>query len=194
MKISTTCLPFLAIALAVPATSLAVEPVVMRDAATHDQLVEKLKVATNQNPLVKFTPAEGPDPSVAAQQSGDLMETSDFLSFGGRATLVPKHAILNIPPLLANRIKLERGSAVQTWAEFYASNRGWITTVEVSRVQAEGNQALGEELSKRMEKSSTVVVATYQGGPISVLPLKVPVKAAPAETAGAQKPATIKKP
>ncbi|RYD64703.1 MAG: hypothetical protein EOP83_09115 [Verrucomicrobiaceae bacterium] len=193
MKISTTCLPLLGIAV-LTASSLAVESEpAMRDAATHDQLSHQLRVANNQNPLVKFTPAEGPDPSTAGQ-TGDLIGGSDFLSFGGRATIVPKHAILNIPAGLADRIKLQPGSNVQTWAEFYASNRGWITTVEVSRVQAEGNQALAEELTKRIGKSSSVVVATYQGGPISVLPLKVPAQAVPAGAANAQKTATTQKP
>ena len=190
MKISTTRLSLLGFVL-MSATSLAVEPV-MRDAATHDQLSERLRVANNQNPLVKFTPAEGPDPSKAP--ASDLIGGSDFLSFSGHATIVPKRAILHIPAAMADRIKLQPGSTVQTWADFYASNRGWITTVEVSRVQAEGNQALAEDLVKRMDKSSTVVVATYQGGPISVLPLKAPAPTVPAQTVSAQKPATIKKP
>ena len=56
---------------------------------------------------------------------------------------------------------------------------GWITTVEVSRVQAEGNLALADETAKRIQKSASLIVATYQGGPISVLPLKVPVEAKP---------------
>ena len=188
MKISTTC--FLLIGMA--ASSLAAEPV-MQDAATHDQLSAKLRVANNENPMGKFIPAEGPDPSVASQAS-DLIAGSDFLSFNGRSTIVPKQAILNIPPSMVDRIKPKPGSAMQTWEEFYAMNRGWITTVEVSRAQAEGNQALAEELTKRIGKSSSVVVATYQGGPISVLPLKTPAPAAPAGAANAQKTATTQKP
>jgi len=189
MKISTTCLPLFGMVAMMSASSVAAEAVpVMRDAATHDQLSERLRVANNQNPLGKFIPAEGPDPSKATEPT-DLMAISDFLSFNGRATIVPKKAILHIPPSMADRIKLQPGCTVQTWQDFYAMNRGWITTVEVSRVQAEGNAALGEELSKRIGKSSSVVVATYQGGPISVLPLKAPV-----ESANVQKPATTKKP
>ena len=61
-----------------------------------------------------------------------------------------------------------------SWMDFFTLNRGWITTVEVSRVQAEGNEALAEEISTRIGKSTNLVVATYMGGPISVLPPKVP--------------------
>jgi hypothetical protein len=185
MKILTTCLPLFGMVAMMSASSVAAEKApVMRDAATHDQLSERLKVANNQNPMGKFIPAEGPDPS-KAESTADLSTFVDFLSFNGSATVVPKKAILNIPPSMADRIKLQPGHAVRTWQDFYAANRGWITTVEVSRVQAEGNAALGEELSKRIGKSSSVVVATYQGGPISVLPPK-----APAETTNVQKPAT----
>ena len=64
------------------------------------------------------------------------------------------------------------GSKLVTWADFYAVNRGWITTVEVCRVQAEGNSPLAEETQKQIGKSANLIVATYQAGPISVLPLK----------------------
>lgn len=168
------------------------ETPVMRDAATHDELSNTLRVAMNTSPLTEQKPAPGPDPS-KVNPSDSLVSQSDFLSFGGRATLVPKQAILHIPANMADRVKLQPGSRIQTWAEFYAMNRGWITTVEVTRIQAGGNQALAEELTGRIGKSSHIVVATYQSGPISVLPLKVPASTeAPASpsTAAAIAPAT----
>lgn len=127
-------------------------------------------------------PAVGGDPSIVNQPK-DLVADSDILCFGGNATLVPKRAILNIPKNLAERLKFQPGSQVLSWADFFALNRGWITTVEVSRVQAEGNQAIEEEISARIAKSSNLIVATYMAGPISVLPLKEPEEAkVPAET------------
>ena len=169
----------------------AAEPV-MRDAATHDELSATLRVAMNQKPLVDLKPAPGPDPTkVNIPES--IVSTSDFLSFAGRATLVPKKAILHIPPNMAERVKFQPGSRIQTWSEFYAMNRGWVTTVEVSRVQAEGNQPLAEELVERISKSGSLIVATYQGGPISVLPPKVPVPAAN-PTATSTVTVTAKKP
>ena len=103
--------------------------------------------------------------------------------------LVPKRAILHTPAAMSARIKLQPGSKIQTWADFFAVNRAWITTVEVSRAQAEGKLPLAEEVVKRIEKSTSVVVATYQGGPISVLAPKTP---APAQVpAAAPAPATV---
>jgi hypothetical protein len=86
-------------------------------------------------------------------------------------------------------MKLEPNAKIVSWADFFAANRGWISTVEVSRVQAEGNKPLAEESQKFMSTSRNLVVATYQGGPISVLPLKVPdekSKDAPAQTANSK--------
>ncbi len=167
---------------------LAAQEAVMRDAATHEQLSEVLRVAINKGPLAELKPATGADPT-KVNIPENIVDSSDFLSFAGRATLVPKKAILHVPANMADRVKHQPGSQIQTWAEFYAMNRAWVTTVEVSRVQAEGNQPLPEDTLERIAKSSALVVATYQGGPISVLPLKVPAPAvAPANTETAKKP------
>lgn len=152
----------------------------MRDAATHEQLSLAYRMAAQTDPMRNMPPAKGADPSVSNRPK-DLVSDSDILCFGGLATLVPKRAILTIPKNLADRLKFLPGSQIQSWAEFYAQNRGWITTVEVSRPQAEGNKPLDEELTKRIGKSTNLVVATYLGGPISVLPLKAPVETANAK-------------
>ncbi|MEO5713538.1 MAG: hypothetical protein ABIT37_08605 [Luteolibacter sp.] len=146
--------------------------VVMREAATHEDLTNVYRKAEQADPMRNLQPAKGSDPSVVNQPK-DLVASSDIVCFGGTATLVPKHAILNIPKNLAGRLKYLPGSRIQSWADFFAMNRGWITTVEVSRVQAEGNKAIDEKISDRISKSSNLIVATYMGGPISVLPPKV---------------------
>jgi hypothetical protein len=145
----------------------------MRDAVTHEQLVLALRKSEHKDPMRALTAAEGADPS-KENQPVNLLESSDILCFGGLATLVPKRAILATPSNHRQRLGMQPGARIVGWAEFYAQNRGWITTVEVSRVQAEGNQSIAEETQERIGKSSNLVVATCLGGPISVLPLKVP--------------------
>lgn len=161
------------LAAAVAGTAGAATPgaVPMRDAATHDQLVAKQRGAQQEDPMLKLEVAKGSDP--AATPLPNLLSQSDIVCFGGQATLVPKRAILHLPANMAERTKIQPGARIQGWAEFYAANRGWIMTLEVTRVQAEGKQALDEETSKRLSDSPHLVVATFQGGPISVLPLKV---------------------
>lgn len=147
--------------------------VAMRDVPTHDEIVEAARKAKAENPAPVFTPSEGADPSVT-NKLGDLISRSDVLCYQGRATLVPKRAILHIPKDLSDRLGMKEGAQLGSWVDFFNANSGWIRTVEVTRVQAEGNEPLPEGVLKSFEKEKRVVIATYQSGTISVLPLKEP--------------------
>ena len=173
----------------VAATGVAAERLpAQRDAATHEQLAQRLQQAQQEDPMQRLPESTGEDPAKDPPQ--DLLSQSDVLCFGGMATLVPKRAILRLPPPLVQRLEFIRGSALVGWAEFYARNRGWITAVEVSRAQAEGHEPLAADVLMRLKESSALVVATYLGGPISVLPPKVSPPEKPAATAAP--PAMIK--
>lgn len=153
----------------------------MRDAVSQEQLVAMYRHASQNDPMRKMAQSKGPDPSVVNQPK-DLISESDTICFNGAVTLVPKRAVLQTPKNLVDRLKYVPGAKLMSWSEFYALNRGWITTVEVSRVQAEGNNPLTAETKKQLVKSGNLIVATFQGGPISVLPLKVPVEKSPTTT------------
>lgn len=149
-------------------------PLPMRDAATHEQLVLKLREVSQQNPMAKFESVEGEDPS-KVNRPESLLANSDIVCFDGKAVLVPKRAILQTPPKLANRIGMQPGAGFASWADFYAANRGWITTVEVRRAQAEGKEPVEEMSMDHIKKSANLIIAVYLGGPISVLPPAAPV-------------------
>lgn len=166
------CLPVMASAQVAPKPAPQ-----FRDAPTHEQLARVRQKSDQKDPMKRLSEAKGDDPS-KANQPVNLLDQSDIISFGGIATLVPKRAILATPAKHKERLTMQPGSKIVGWAEFYASNRGWITTVEVSRVQAEGNTAIAEDTRERIDKSTNLVVATFMGGPISVLPLKEPEKTA----------------
>lgn len=161
----------------------------MRDAATHDQIALTMRKADQADPMKKLPVSKGKDPSVENRPK-DLISQSDIISYQGVATLVPKSAILRIPKNYRDRIAMQPGAHIVGWADFYAANRGWITTVEVSRTQAEGNLALPDEAHKQITKSGNLVVATFLGGPISVLPLKKPGNTGANASEGAAEPAT----
>lgn len=167
----------------------AAAPPPMRDAATHEQLAQQWREAQQNDPTRKIAPAKGPDPS-KVNLPLDLLSQSDILCFGGLATLVPKRAVLLIPEGFAERMKFTPGAKIVSWMDFFAANRGWVMSVEITRVQAEGNEPLAEETRKIMTKSGNLVVATYQGGPISLLPPKVPPPPAksPAPEISTEKP------
>lgn len=183
--------PWIAISLLGAFTASAKPP--MRDAVTHDQLSLQYRKAAQEDPMRKLeavkrpdpvkgsAPAKTADPAKAAETKEaeappSLLAQSDIICFNGLATLVPKRAIIQIPKNLAGRLGYQPGAKLVGWGAFYALNRGWITTVEVDQTQAEGNSPLAEETHKKIVKSGNMFVATFQGGPISMLPLKVPVE------------------
>ncbi len=172
MKIAAISIVALCAVSAARSETAAAKPV-FRDAATHEELADIRRVASARNPVKEYTPAQGEDPSVA-NRPADLLSQSDIICFGGFATLVPKRALLHVPAEMKQRLEMQPGAQLCTWSDFFARNRGWIMTVEVTRRQAEGNAALQEETMETISKSRQLIVATYQGGPISVLPLKEP--------------------
>lgn len=145
----------------------------MRDVVTHDEIVETARKAKEEAPPPVFKPATGADPSVA-NKLGDLISRSDIICYRGQATLVPKRAVLHVPKAMSDRLGMKDDARIGSWTEFLNANRAWIRTVPVSRIQAEGNDPMSEETIKSFEKEQRLVIATYQEGPISVLPLKVP--------------------
>lgn len=180
MKFSVL-LPFVSAACLVQAAGAPKPTVPMRDAATHEELANTLRQVSRHDPMGEMKSISDQDPSVLNRPES-ILSQSDFITFNGSATLVPKRAILHVPEELKSRLILPQGTPIQTWADFFAVNRGWITTIEVTRVQAEGNEPLAPEVLERISKSKSLVVATYRGGPISVLPLKVETAAVPTNT------------
>ena len=111
------------------------------------------------------------DPSLANNER-DLVKSSTVFAYRGYLTLVPKRAVLHVPERLQDRLEPDKGAKILTWKNFHQANRGWIRTLEVTREQALGHTPFNEEITKSISESAQVVVATYKGGPISVLPLK----------------------
>ncbi len=177
---------------ALPAVAPAAEkaPVVngMRDAATHDSIVDAARAAREQaardqtkeqqEMALKVVPPEQRPKPV---ERPTLLEMSDIICYKGLATLVPKQAVLHVPKELADHLGMQDGARFVQFQDFITKNRAWLAFTEVSRRQAEGNEPLSEALLKSFAKETRIVVATFDGGPISVLPLKVP----PPETAAA---------
>jgi hypothetical protein len=147
-----------------------------RDAATNESLAGKYREVSKTNPMTdpktKFTVTTGEDPSVK-NKVGNLLENSEFITFNGHTTLVPKRAIIVIPDKYKDRINNHKeGSKIVSWAEFFSLNRGWISTLEVNFSQAKGEKPVNAEEMEVLNKSKNLIVAVLENGPISVLPLK----------------------
>jgi hypothetical protein len=161
-------LPCLAQAESIPASPFPPKGA-FRNAVTHQELIERLRTSEEADPMKHMASATGDDPSKAAPPD-DFLKQSDVLCYNGLATFVPKRAILATPPNIKERIGIQEGVQIVSWLEFLQQNRGWISTLEVDRQQAEGTKPFPEETTKHIAKSTNLIVATYKGGPISVLP------------------------
>lgn len=147
--------------------------VAFRDAATNESLSKKYQQAAKEGPTKKFVKSTGEDASVK-NKVGNLLDNSEFITYNGFTTLVPKNALLQIPKPYADRINNhKKGSKVISWTDFYARNRGWINTVEVTLAQAKGETPISPELLETLKKNNNLVVAVLQNGPISIRPPKV---------------------
>jgi len=148
----------------------------MRDAVTNAEMALSHRSASMKDPLKDLGKPIGEtnvDPA-KMQHTRDFIKESTILSFRGALTLVPKRSVLFVPDALASRIGVQANAKVQTWGEFRNANRGWIRCLEVSREQALGVEAFPEATTEAIAKSTSIVIATFKDGPISVLPLKNP--------------------
>ncbi len=146
----------------------------MRDVVTHDELSQKLRMAQQKDPIRNTGPAIGKkdeDPAkLTAERS--LLKASTTIAYGGYLTFVPKRAVLCIPEKYKTRLEVPSNVKLKTFGDFLQTNRGWIRTIEVTAEQAKGHVPFSEKVAEALSESSQVVIATYKGGPISVLPLK----------------------
>jgi len=155
----------------------------MRDIPTHEQLVARRSAEKQASPFANqdFEPVEKEDPALAAKERGDLLSQSEFLCNMGMMTLLPKRSVLHVPDRLAERQRPKDNANIVTWPQFQVKNRTWITTLEVSRLQAEGKEPISEQKMESLLQTGDVIIATMGGSPISVLPLKVPDESEEAE-------------
>jgi hypothetical protein len=159
----------------------------MRDTATHDQLSQSLRMVQQRDPIHDLGPAIGKteeDPSKPLA-SRDLIKDSTILCYRGYLTLVPKRAVLHLPEALKDRFEAKDKVKVVSWNGFFQVNRGWIRAVEVTREQAMGQAPMSEEVVKSFQEGNSAVIATFKGGPISVLPYVAPETPKEGETAPA---------
>ncbi|MBK1827666.1 hypothetical protein [Haloferula rosea] len=160
---------------------------VIRDAATHDSIVEAGR-GRAVNPIGQLATANIPEEVKSSKpfKPESLIARSEVLKRGNTATLVPKRAVLHLPADLRGVMGLPENPQLVNWPDFLMQNRAWIRTVEVTRAQAEGQAPLSEAMLESFKDCRQVVVATYQTGPISVLPYVAPEE--PAETANVEEP------
>lgn len=99
----------------------------------------------------------------------DLISRSILLHDGRFFTLLPPGSVLHLPTGRHDRILLEPKGDFLTWSAFLKRNEDWLKTQEVSLETAKGNVKQVEQITLGLAKDPKVVIAVYQGGPISLL-------------------------
>lgn len=110
-----------------------------------------------------------PKPLPPARQSFGLLEMSTVIETAGNYILLPKGAVLWTPPVHQEKIVAKPSGRFIEWMAFLTANRSWITTFEVTPDQISGKLPISTDLTERFRKMNLVVVATFQGNPVSVI-------------------------
>jgi hypothetical protein len=144
---------------------------VMSEPVSAEELSNRLRHARQNDPIRKLVPPGNPgsDPS-RGTHGRDLIAESTVLNHGGLMTLVPKRAVLHLPEALKSRVGTRDGAELQPWAKFFEVNRSWLHAEPVTRERALGKTPFSAEETKALRSSGKIIIATYEGGPISVLP------------------------
>lgn len=110
---------------------------------------------------------DGGTESDSSAKGWDLNENSEFISFNGAGTLIPKHAILHVPEKLRANVTSAMTGKFTPWQEFACRYRAVVTTFDVTLDEASGKTPLKPERVEALRKLDRIAVAVLNGSPIS---------------------------
>ncbi|MBK1884011.1 hypothetical protein JIN85_16445 [Luteolibacter pohnpeiensis] len=134
--------------------------------ATADAITDQEFIA-RRNASRKNLPAPTHLPPQKSKFS--LMNLSTFVGDGEHFAILPQGSVLYCPEPLATRILASPGGKLISFQEFLSRNRQWITHADVTSDQVSGKTPISDATLKAFEKNAQIVIATYQGAPITVL-------------------------
>lgn len=135
------------------------------DSITDEQLNERRLTSAGGQTL--------PKPMPPLPDGLGLLEMSTVIQRGETFALLPKDSVVWCPPTLQVHLVSVPSGKFTDWRAFLVANRAWITTLEVTRDQITGKSPLPAKIIERYRKGNLLVVATFQGGPVS-LPTQKP--------------------
>ncbi len=146
------------------------EKINIRDAPTNESMIIQLRKAHAESSQKPATAGVESQDASKMGKPDDLLEHSIVLSYRGAAALVPKGAIIVYSEKYKSRLQRSPGDKLGEFIDFVAENRSWLSTHEVSFLQAQGKVPLDAKAKAQMTKAGNVVVATFRGNPIQILP------------------------
>jgi hypothetical protein len=107
-------------------------------------------------------------PKDQKQETWELEGNSSFIKYDGSVTLVPKGAILFVPDRFKDSIVTGMTGKFSLWNEFSTKYRGLVAPFEITIDQATGIKPIEEERLSVAQRSGLILVAVFNGNPISV--------------------------
>lgn len=122
---------------------------------------EARETSESQNPIKKSKRADSP--------RGKSIRRSTFLGSGNAWARIPAGSVIYIPIHLKQKIIKKPHGKVLRWRDFHKKNHGWIYLHPVNIQQARGLEIIQPDVIKAYQSMGKLVVAAYQGAPISVI-------------------------
>lgn len=127
-----------------------------------DQAAKLMDVVASQTrPLYQKAPS--------AESS--LSTASLFVFDGEYYTILPVGSVLSLPPGLRSRVVTKPQGDVLLWPDFFTRNGAWLGAREVTLELSRGDTKAMAALMRELSAETRLVVAVYQGCPITVLEL-----------------------
>jgi len=138
-----------------------------RDVIREEALRQQVAAAPTLKAELKAKAVPLSSPAPAIQSS--LWKSSIILSDGEKFTLVPVGSILHLPAGLRSRVLAKPQGDFTFWPSFLRRNAAWLSAREVSLPLSRGNAQESKALLKSLDRDPRLIVATFKGGPITIL-------------------------
>ncbi len=98
----------------------------------------------------------------------DLESNSEFITFGGNVTILPKGAVLYVPERYKANVVTKMEGNLMLWPEFVARYPGLVARVEVTMEEVSGQKPFKPERLEAERKRNLILVGTLNQNPITV--------------------------
>ena len=160
----TLVLTSLALTSLLAAEEQAKKPVVATKPPTHADLAKTQK----EQEIERHGENREPIKPLVTIKKRDLFAISTLFVHNGNWAMVPRGAVIHVPPHLKSKIVQKPKGKLLRWPLFLQKYGGLFHTQEVSMEQAKGKNKIDPKVIEAYKGSSKIVVATYHRQPITV--------------------------
>lgn len=140
----------------------------VQDAITDKDLKDQMAAAAKAN--AQKGPIGKPAVPTRAMAPVSILDRSHILGDGAHFTLVPKGAVLHVPPAHKSKVFEKPAGVFLSWPAFLKQNQSWLAAREVTMKMASGQDAKRiESLHRELASGTKVIVAVFKGNPICIM-------------------------